>query len=318
MKNRILITGGMGFVGGRVAQSLAKRDDALIILGSRTLNASSHWLPSAEVVTMDWRCPKNLALICDRIDTIVHTAGLNDAECMKDPVAALEVNAVNTARLMEAAKLAGVKRVIYISTIHVYGHNLIGQIDESALTQSRHPYATSHRAAEDVVLSFSNFNLEGIILRLSNGFGVPAHPAVNVWTLLINELCRQAVTLRSMTLHSAGLQYRDFITLEDVSRVVIHMIGLPKSKISGGIFNVGSGKSTQIIAMAKLIQIRCTELLGYTPKIHHPPPDIDDKIFNFDYKIDKLIETGFYLTGNQELEIDNILQMCNDFFLNAS
>ena len=318
MKHRILVTGGMGFVGGRIAQSLAKRDDALVTLGSRTLNASPSWLPCAEVVNMDWRSQKNLTMICEQIDTIVHTAGLNDAECMKDPVAALEVNAVNTARLMEAAKLAGVKRVIYFSTVHIYGHNLIGQIDESALPQSRHPYATSHRAGEDVVLSFSDFNLEGIILRLSNGFGVPAHPAVNVWTLLINDLCRQAVTLRSLTLRSAGLQYRDFITLDDVSRVVIHMMDLPKSKISGGIFNVGSGKSTQVFAMAKLIQTRCRELLGYSPTIHHPPPEIGDKIFNFDYKIDKLIETGFYLTGNPELEIDNILQMCSDCFLNAN
>jgi len=311
MKHRVLVTGGMGFVGGRVAQSLAKSGDFSIILGSRTAQANPCWLPTSKVEVMDWCSPQSLALVCDGIDTLVHLASMNDAECLRDPVAALEINAVNTARLIQAAKVAGVKRVIYFSTAHVYGPSLVGKIDESTLPKCRHPYATSHLAAEDVVLAAANEHINSIVLRLSNGFGVPAHPAVNAWMLLMNDLCCQAATLRSMTLRSTGLQWRDFITLQDVSSVVTHMIDLPKSNIGNGIFNVGSGKSSRVIEMVELIQARCTEVLGYSPEIVRPQPAEEEEFSNLDYRIDKLLSTGFILRGSPALEIDDTLRMCN-------
>jgi UDP-glucose 4-epimerase len=315
MKHRVLITGGIGFIGGRVAQSLAVRGDITLTLGSRTVQESPYWLPSAQVVAMNWQSLQSLKLACDGIGTIVHLAGMNDIDCLRDPVAALEINALNTVRLMQAAKEAGVKRVVYFSTAHVYGPSLVGQIDEFTLPKGRHPYAASHRAAEDVVLAAANSNMDSIILRLSNGFGVPAHSAVNAWMLLVNDLCRQAVTLRSMTLRSSGLQRRDFITLQDVSRVVSHMIDLPNSQICDGIFNVGSGKSLQVIEMAKLIQARCTEVLGFTPKIIRPHPTESDESLNLDYRIDKLLSTDFTLSGNPVFEIDEILRMCCKNFI---
>jgi UDP-glucose 4-epimerase len=311
MKHRILVTGGMGFVGGRVAQSLAAHGDVRLTLGSRTAQANPSWLPSAQIVAMDWRSPQSLTLACEGIDTLVHLAGMNDTDCLRDPVAALEVNAVNTARLMQAAKAVGVRRVIYFSTAHVYGPNLIGQIDEFTLPKGRHPYATSHRAAEDVVLAAANSNMDSIVLRLSNGFGVPAHPEVNAWMLLMNDLCRQAVTLRSMTLRSTGLQQRDFITLQDVSRVVSHMIDLPNNQVGNGLFNVGSGKSLRVMDMVELIQIRCTEVLKYTPEIIRRQPVQSHESPNLDYRIDKLLSTGFSLSGNPALEVDETLRMCN-------
>jgi UDP-glucose 4-epimerase len=161
------------------------------------------------------------------------------------------------------------------------------------------------------VLAAANEHINSIVLRLSNGFGVPAHPAVNAWMLLMNDLCRQAATLRSMTLRSTGLQWRDFITLQDVSSVVTHMIDLPKSNIGNGIFNVGSGKSSRVIEMVELIQARCTEVLGYSPEIVRPQPAEEEEFPNLDYRIDKLLSTGFILRGSPELEIDDTLRMCN-------
>lgn len=318
MKHRVLVTGGMGFVGGRVAQSLAKSGDVLITLGSRTAQSNPCWLPNAKVVTMDWCSIESLILACDSIDTLVHLAGMNNTDCLLDPVGALEVNAANTARLMQAAKLAGVERVIYFSTAHVYGPSLVGQIDESTLPKGLHPYATSHRAAEDVVLAAANANMDSIVLRLSNGFGAPAHQAVNAWMLLTNDLCLQAVTSRSMTLRSTGMQRRDFITLHDVSRVVAHMITLPTNKIGDGLFNVGSGKSLRVIDMVELIQLRCTELMGYVPEIMCPQPALNERSSNLDYRIDKLLSTGFTLRGDPVLEIDQTLRMCSQFGLSGS
>lgn len=317
MKRNVLITGGMGYVGGRVAQLLAGRGDIALKLGSRRKQANPTWLANTQVVGMDWQSQTSLISVCENIDTLVHLAGMNAVDCMRDPVAALEVNALNTARLMGAAKLTGVKRVIYFSTAHVYSSNLVGAIDESSLTKNLHPYATSHRAAEDVVLAGSSDGIISIVLRLSNSFGRPSSPNINSWELLVNDLCRQAVTLRSMTLRSTGSQIRDFITLHDVARVVDHMIDLPTHKVSDGLFNVGAGQSLRVIDMVELIQKRCISVMGYAPEIIRPEPIKGEQSFNFDYRINKLLKTSFNLSGKVEAEIDDTLAMCSQYFMAA-
>jgi len=314
MKKKILITGGMGFVGGRVAQLLAKRSDFELKLGSRSEQISPSWLPSTKVIGMNWQSTKSLISTCEDIDIIVHLAGMNAADCRSDPVAAFDVNVLNTARLIEAAKITNVKRVIYFSTAHVYSSNLTGSIDESSLTKNLDPYATSHRAAEDVVLVAAGDSISSVVLRLSNGFGKPTTPHVNSWELLVNDLCRQAITLRSMTLRSTGLQKRDFITLHDVARVVEHMIDLPKDKVGDGLFNVGSGKSSRVIDMVELIQKRCMRVMGYTPEIILQQPTKNEQSFDFDYRINKLLNTNFILNGKVDAEIDAILVLCSQHF----
>jgi len=68
-----------------------------------------------------------------------------------------------------------------------------------------HPYAITHHAAEDFVLAaHDEKRLMGYVIRLSNGFGAPAHAGVDRWTLLVNDLCRQAVQTRQLILRSAG------------------------------------------------------------------------------------------------------------------
>lgn len=313
MNHRVLVTGGLGFIGGRVAQLLASDSEITLKLGSRKAQESPEWLPDVKVLEMDWCSLQSLTLACKGVDVVVHLAGMNHNDCLSDPIAAIEANVVNTARLMQAAKVAGVKRVIYFSTAHVYGPSLVGKIDEFTLTKNFHPYATSHKAAEDVVFATANENMNAIVLRLSNGFGVPAHTSVNAWMLLMNDLCHQAVTLGSMTLRSTGLQHRDFITLEDVSRVVVHMIALPKNQIGDGLFNVGSGNSSRVIEMVELIQSRCKKVLGYSPNIIRPKPIQNEENSDLDYRIDKLLSTGFTLRGNPAIEIDEILRMCNKY-----
>ena len=296
-----------------MAQMLAERANVEIALGSRKEQNPPNWLTSAHIVPMDWYSQNSLIRACEGVDTVVHLAAMNDVECLRDPVAALEVNGVNTARLVEAAKVSGVRRFIYFSTAHVYGPKLVGRIDESTLTNGPHPYATSHRAAEDVVFA-ANGHFVSIVLRLSNGFGVPADPTVNAWMLLTNDLCRQAVTLRCMTLRSSGLQRRDFVPLHDVARVVDHMLELPLIMVGSGLFNVGSGQSMRVIDMVQLIQTRCTALFNFTPEIIRPEPLDSEQDCYLDYRVDRLLGTKFIISGNASSEIDQILLMCNKNF----
>lgn len=315
MTHRVLVTGGFGYVGGRVAIELASLPDTQIILGTRSPKDPPTWLPGASVTTTDWNNTTNLEQACKDVDTILHFAAMNEIDAAKNPAAALQMNGVATVRLVEAAKVTNVKKFIYLSTAHVYGSPLEGCLDETICPRPIHPYATSHRAAEDVVLAaHDESKMTGLVIRLSNSFGAPAHPDVNRWTLLVNDLCKQAITGKKLKLHSAGLQRRDFITLTDVAEAIKHLLSLDKESLGNGIFNVGGCWSPKIIEIANLIASRCENILGYLPEIIRPEPTGNEVEQQLDYRIDKLKITGFMPINNHEEEIDKTLLLCKQEF----
>jgi UDP-glucose 4-epimerase len=151
IKRKILITGGMGYVGGRLAVHLAQAGHQ-IVLGSRNASSPPVWLPQAEVLQIAWGDAGALEQSCDGVDVVIHAAGMNAQDCAADPAAALGFNGVATARLVAAACRAGVQRFIYLSTAHVYASPLVGAITEETCPRNMHPYATSHIAGEHAVL----------------------------------------------------------------------------------------------------------------------------------------------------------------------
>lgn len=315
MTHHILVTGGFGYVGGRVAQQLAAQPDTQVLLGTRARQRPPAWLPRATVVTTPWHDMDGLKHACSGVGTILHLAAMNEVDAMRDPVGALEVNAVATSRLLEAAKAEGVERFVYLSTAHVYAMPLVGCIDESTCPRPVHPYATSHRAAEDLVLAAHDTKaLVGLVLRLSNSFGAPAHPGVDRWTLLVNDLCRQAAVSGKMVLRSSGLQRRDFVTLRDVARAIAHVIDLPRPEAGNGIFNIGGAWAPTVLEMATLVANRCQATLGFYPEISRPDPANGETSQPLDYRINKIKATGFRLEGDHAAEIDATLMFCCQAF----
>jgi UDP-glucose 4-epimerase len=319
MTRRILITGGFGYVGGRVAQALAALPDTQVVLGTRHTQQPPIWLPEASVAPISWRSIDSLRRACAGADAVVHLAAMNENDAVRDPVGALEVNGVGTLRMLEAAKMERVARFVYLSTAHVYGAPLSGRIDETRCPRPVHPYATSHRAAEDVVIAAHDIGaLIGVVLRLSNGFGAPAHAAVDRWTLLVNDLCRQAVTTGRLVLRSSGLSRRDFITLDDVGSAVAHMLTLKRMATADGIFNLGGAWAPTVSEMTALIARRCKGMLGIDPEIITASPAVGEVSPELEFRIDKLLSTGFGLRQRIEDEIDGTLKVCLAFKADVS
>jgi UDP-glucose 4-epimerase len=308
---RILVTGAFGYVGGRVGRYLAGQGHRLR-LGSRDATRQPpKWLGSGDVVTMDFDNDASLASACQGVDCIIHLASTNESVSRTNPELALKVNGGGTIKLLRAASMAGVKRLIYFSTAHIYGAPLQGAISEETLPRPRHPYAITHRVAEDFVLAANGEDkLKGLVLRLSNSFGAPELGAD--WVLLVNDLCRQAVAQKKLTLHSAGLQRRDFVTLSDVGRAVGHFIGLPWEHCGDGLFNLGGENPLRIIDLVEIIAQRCQVVLGFTPTIERPEPGILDISLPLEYRIDKLKSTGFALENDIIEEIDATLRVCRE------
>lgn len=310
---RVLVTGGAGYLGGRISAYLACLPGMNVLIGT-SRPAGKALIPGAEYIFCDMLAEESVSAACAGVDAVVHLAALNEIDSLADPQRALRVTTGGTISLVKAARPAGVKRIIYFSTAHVYGAPLAGHITEDTLPCPTHPYAITHRAAEDFILAAHSRNLDGIVLRLSNAIGAPHNPGVNRWTLLVNDLCRQAVTTKQMILRSAGTQFRDFICMADVSRTVEHFLRLDRERTSTPLFNVGSGTSLRILEMTDLIADRCRVVLGFQPEIVRAVEAGSEPSRPLTYSCDKLRGTGFEFQGKIEAEIDETLRLCSSAF----
>lgn len=304
---KILVTGGNGYVGGRVVQHLRTNPAYDIKVGTRNSVAAT----VTDTVQMDYDSSDSLITACTDIHTVLHFSAMNENDCIKDPVAALQSNGVATARLLDAAQKCGVKRFLYLSTAHVYAAPLAGYIDEQTLPKPQHPYATSHLAAEHVVLAAHyTKKIEGLVVRMSNSFGAPVDPNVNRWTLLVNDLCKQAIQSKILVLKSSGIQKRDFIPLEDVANCFAHFLGISDwQSFDGNVFNLGGEWTPSVYEMTQLIAVRCEAVLGFLPSIQRPPPAAHETEQSLHYSIEKLKSTGFKLTGSYDFEIDETFRL---------
>lgn len=310
---KLLITGGFGYLGGRLAQFLTSDSGDEIILGSRKQVEVPPSLSEAKVVRTRWDSLPSLEEICEGIDAIVHLAGMNAQDCMADPIAALEINAVATARLLQAAVRQGVKRFIYLSTSHVYCSPLTGIITEETCPVSTHPYATSHRAGEDVVRAAQESGMiEGIVIRLSNSFGAPLYKEANCWMLLVNDLSLQAVTTEKMVLRTSGRQRRDFITLTDTCRAIRHLLELPADNLGDGLYNVGGEWSPTVLEMTKIVAERIHKAMNIKPEITRKTDQNIESTELLRYETNKLISTGYNASGSSSIdqEIDALIRFC--------
>ena len=310
---KVLITGAFGFLGGRLAQSLAAGSKHEVLLASRRRRPPHDWLAAARTVQIQLNRADTIDAAVTGADAVVSLAGMNAEDAASDAVGALECNGIGTGRVLEAAKRQRVKRFVYLSTAHVYGSPLSGVITEQTCPVSLHPYATSHRAGEDLVrAAHQRKEIEGVVVRLSNSFGAPAHKDANCWTLLVNDLCRQAVTAGRLVLRSDGLQHRDFVALSDACGAISHLLELPVTALADGLFNVGGGWSPSILEMTERVAERVFVVTGRRPPIERGKEGTRQHSASLDYCVDKLAATGFPTARDAQVdqEIDSLIRFC--------
>lgn len=315
MTKNVLLTGGFGTLGGRISAVLSKTSEINLRLATRQNRQPPSWAPKAEVCVIDFENQNSIKQMLREITHVVHLASLNDYECRAEPEKAQLVNVEYTRRIVEQACQNSGLRFIYFSTIQVYGNNLTAVIDEQSPTMPQDAYSKTHLDAEKIVEQAHNARqLEGVRLRSANGFGAPMTQDAKIWQIIANDLCRQAVETKKLTLKSHGLQFRNFVPFTDVCATVDHSLQMPTQQIADGLFNLGGRKSLQIIQMAEIIAARCAGVLGFRPNIEKPDETPDSVPPAFEYSSDKLLSTGLVLNSDIEKEIDSLLQSCKTWF----
>jgi UDP-glucose 4-epimerase len=309
MSATVLLVGGFGNLGGRIASHLSQFQNHQIVLASRKKQAAPLWAKDAQTIQLDVTDPTTFTNIPKSVNCIVQLAATNDVDSAQNPELARTVTTEGTASLLNAAIHNGIERFVYFSTAHVYGAPLQGTFNESSPTHAVHPYATTHLEAESAVATaHERGDIQGIRVRLSNGFGRPMAYEAADWRTLTSDLCRQAVVEKRMEMRTDGLQERNFITKTDIARAVQHLIALPTSLISDGLFNLGGSQSQSLLAMATTIQERARKKYSAEIPLHRPEPTTAD-IQHLNFDIHKLLNTGFSLTEDTLGEIDDFLNM---------
>ncbi|MBS3135505.1 NAD(P)-dependent oxidoreductase [Candidatus Woesearchaeota archaeon] len=301
----VLVTGGLGYLGSKVCERLKKEGYEVRIFCHRTRNAGldgfKHFY--GDVLEMD-----SILKASRNCEFIVHCAALNEVECRKNPNRALEINAIGTRNMLEAALRMGVRRFIYISTFHVYG-KANGRIDEKTLPEPRDDYSISHYAAEQYCRQYNGLGLECVILRVSNAYGAPVNKNIKRWTLLINNLCMQCVNNNSIILKSPGCQKRDFISLSDISSGVSLVMKKPKNALSGRVYNLGGENALSLVEVAKEVASTYSQMHGKPIKVESPHKGKSEKLF-FDISMIKKI--GYRPKSNFREEIRKTLEACSE------
>lgn len=309
MSTTVLLVGGFGNLGGRIAAHLATFNEYDIVLASRKYQTAPDWAKNAQTIQLDLTDPSTFSNIPKSVNCIIQLAGTNDLDSAQNPGRAHSVTTEGTTALLNHAVHNGIERFVYFSTAHVYGAPLVGNFTETSSTSPVHPYATTHLEAElAVAAAHEQGKILGIRIRLSNGFGRPMTYGAADWRTLTSDLCRQAVLEKRMEMRTDGLQERNFITKTDIARAVRHLIELPKTQVGNGLFNLGGSQSQTLLAMAKMIQRQAQKKFGVEIPLHRPEPTVAEaQHLNFD--ITKLTNTGFLLTEDALGEVNEFLDM---------
>src|SRR5690349_14735169 len=126
---RVIISGGLGYVGGRLSKYFAEEGHEVVALSRQAGKLSGIEFPSKMSVLHPDEVLKDTSVI-NGADVFIHLAGMNENDCIKYPLKAIDVNIAGTLNWLEAAYTSRINRFVYFSTAHVYGKPLNGYYDE--------------------------------------------------------------------------------------------------------------------------------------------------------------------------------------------
>jgi UDP-glucose 4-epimerase len=311
----ILVTGGLGYLGGRIVSTLLKSGYQIRIGTSRTDAYIPEELSVCEVVKVDLLDSENLYVACQNVNLIIHLAAMNAQSCVADPEQALLINGLGTLNLINAALKQNVKKILYFSTAHVYASPLRGEINENTLPKPTHPYSITHRLAEDYVIEANeNNHIQGVVFRLSNAIGLPIDKNADCWSLVVNDLCRQIVTNGSMVIHSSKSVQRDFVSIADVCRAVLFFLQSYDDSLAGEVFNITNGDSITLKELSEVLTLRSDFLLGFKPEIKFQNKSEKSESEKLILSNEKIKKRGFDFSSNLEQELDGLIRRCQEWF----
>jgi UDP-glucose 4-epimerase len=253
-KERVLVTGGAGFVASNIVQKLLQEGATVVVLDDfytgdrKNLPLSDPKLQLIEGSVTDLDLVKRLV---KESTLIIHEAARNIIASTRNPKEDYEVNIGGTLNILLAMKENPVGRMVYSSSASIYGNPRYLPINEDDAVNLLSPYAVSKFAGENYCRAFyENYGLSTAVVRYSNVYGCRQR-AENPYCGVVAKFFQAGRAGKPMQIHGDGEQTRDFTYMEDVVEATLLAALSPKAE--GQVYNLGTGRETTVNQLAHLI-----------------------------------------------------------------
>ena len=248
MNNTVMVTGAGGLVGRSVCRRLAAAGHPVVGL-DRFRGSMPGASSKTQIVDGDLLDLSSLLRRLDEWDvgTVVHAAAISHPTVSLDmPLATVQTNCVGTATLLEACRIKGIRRFIFLSSECVYGDQPDSQLDERSALMARSPYAASKVYGESLCRVYADrWGIESVILRLTHVYGPP-----NAMPDRVADMITEALSAGQVTIQYGG-QYNQLIYVDDAARAI--EIAVSREEIPSAIYNIGSGERITDKALGGII-----------------------------------------------------------------
>ncbi|GAF95769.1 unnamed protein product, partial [marine sediment metagenome] len=262
-----------------IAEALVRRGDRVRVLDNLSTGRLSNMATFGEQIEFiegDLIDPSAVAAAVDRVDGIFHQAALASVpRSIEAPGETHAACVTGTVVLLDAARRAGVRRLVYAGSSSVYGNQPSSPKRETDLPRPISPYGAAKLAAEYYCQAFTaTYPLETVSLRYFNVFG-PRQDPDSPYAAVIPLFLIAMLAGRQPTIYGDGLQSRDFTFVADV--VHANLLAIDAANVAGRVVNVADGRSTSLLRLVELLN----KLLGTDVQAIHAearPGDIRESL----------------------------------------
>jgi UDP-glucose 4-epimerase len=268
---RATVTGGAGFIGSNLVKQLLAEGHQVTVLDNLLSGYRSNLapFPQARFVKGDVRDATAVAVALEGAEVVFHlAASVGNKRSLDDPIRDAEINVLGTLRVLEAARKAGVLKIITSSSAGIFGELKTLPIREDHPLDPASPYGCSKLYEEKICLAYAKlYDLEAVCLRYFNVYGPQQRFDAygNVIPIFVFKMLRR----EPLTIFGDGEQTRDFINVRDV--VQANLRAAAARGVSGA-FNLGSGTRITINRLVQMIG----EASDIAPVVRYGPPRAGD------------------------------------------
>jgi len=259
--DRVLVTGGAGFIGSHLVDKLMDEGFEVVILddffSGRRENLNQYFgKANFCLVEGDVRDEADVRKAVKGMDVVFHLAAIVSVDfSVRNPLLVNEVNVGGTLNVLRESLKAGVKRFVYASSCAVYGEPVHLPVDEEHLATPLSPYGVSKLAAEHYCRVFHEvYGLETVCLRFFNVYG--SRQVIGPYSGVIMKFIDRLKRGKQLIIYGDGEQTRDFVFVKDVVDACVR--AMHRKDCVGEVINVGSGVETSVNELANVL----VELFG--------------------------------------------------------
>lgn len=253
----ILVTGGAGFIGSHISTALLAKGHTVRVLDNFSTGYESN------LAAIRDRIELNRADLCDLdavrkavegVEVVFHQAALASVpRSVEDPLATHHACVTGTVNLLNSARKAGVRRVVYAASSSAYGDSAWSSKREADMPSPLSPYAAAKLAAEQYCQAFfHSYGLETVCIRYFNVFGPRQDPNGAYAAVIPKFICSMLGGDRP-TIFGDGLQSRDFTYIDNV--VAGNLLASEAKNVGGRVFNVAAGRSFSLLDLVAELNV---------------------------------------------------------------